>query len=164
MAASTVIKNFRDSTIRLFDGATPTPAQLEVTLEAGDFSLSGLSSTLHEVTPYLDRGELATLRKTNRTFPTGSWTCHFADLSDGSDQTMTDFLLKGGSYGGNVSTLPGEVYCVKIQLDIEGTDHGDTAGDHQITLDDCHVTLDYSDGDPSSLSASFVVYGAITMS
>jgi hypothetical protein len=43
MAASTVIKNFRDGTIVFADGTTPTPLSVTVTLEGGDFSLTGLN-------------------------------------------------------------------------------------------------------------------------
>jgi len=161
MAASTVIKNFRDGTVKLFSGDSPA-VTYTVSLEAGDFSISGLTQSGKELTTYMDRGELASVRHTTRTFPSGSFTAHFADLSDASDQTMTDFLMKSGSFNANTSTLPGEVYCVKIQIDIEGTDHGDSA-DHQITLDDCACTVDFSEGDPSSLSVSFQCLGAITM-
>ena len=154
------VKNFRDGSIALQDGTTPTPVNFDVSFEAGDFSISGLNSSLKEVTTYMDRGDLATVRHTNRTFPTGSFSVHLTDVSDGSTQTLIDFLLKGGSFGGNVSTLPGEGYTVKVILNIEGTDHGDSS-DHQITLDDCHCMVDVAEGDPDTISVSFTCYGAI---
>jgi hypothetical protein len=161
MPASNFLKSFRDGEIKLFDGTSPA-VNYTVSLEAGDFSISGLSQSLKEVTTYMDRGDLSTLRLGNQTFPSGAFTAHLADISDASDQTMIDFLMKSGSFSGNLSTLTGEVYCVKIQLTIEGTDHGDSA-DHQIVLDDCHCTVDVSEGDPNSVSVSFTCYGAISM-
>ena len=84
MAVSSVVKNFRDGTILIEDG-TGTPLAVTVQYEAGDFSISGLNQSNTEATTYLDRGELGSVRKTNRTFPTFSFSAHMTDLSDGTD-------------------------------------------------------------------------------
>ena len=73
MAQSTVIKNFRDGTL-VFTDNTGTPLSLPIVYEAGDFSIDNLNEGLVETTAYLDRGEFATLRKTNRVFPSFSFT------------------------------------------------------------------------------------------
>jgi len=164
MAASTVVKNFRDGSILVEDATSPTPLSHTVVFEAGDFSVSGLMANQKEVTTYLDRGDLGSVRYTNQTFPTGSFTVHFTDLSDGSDSLLADALTKQGSFSSAVSTLGtnAEVYTVKLTLTIEGTDHGDAA-DHTITLDDCACSVDFSEGDPNSLSVSFTCYGTIAL-
>lgn len=162
MAASTVIKNFRDATIKLDDGTSPTPITLTVSLEAGDFSITGLNESNTEATTYLDRGELGSVRKTNRTFPTFSFTAHMADLSDATDKLLWDAVNKTGAWASAASTISGsDVYGLKVTITIEGTNFGDSA-DHVLVLNGCHMAIDFSEGDPNSFSLSGTVYGAIT--
>ncbi len=161
MAASTVIKNFRDGTIKLDDGTTPTPLTLTVTLDAGDFSLSGLNQGNTEATTYLDRGELGSVRLTNRSFPTFSFSAHMADLSDATDKLLWDAVNKSGAFATAVSTISGsDVYGLKVTLTIEGTNFGDAA-DHVITLNGCHLSIDFAEGDPNSFTINGTVYGSI---
>ncbi len=167
MALSAVVKNFRDGTLVIEDGTAITPLNLTVQYESGDFSVTGLNQaggTSYETTQYLDRGEMGTARKTNRAFPSGSFTAQLTELSDGTNETLPDILLKQGSFSAAVSTLgaSADVYAVKLSLQIEGTDHGDTS-DHSITLDDCVCSLDIAEGDPDTFSISFQVLGAVTM-
>ena len=96
MAISAVVKNFRDGTILIEDGTTPTPISVTVQYEAGDFSISGLSESNTEVTTYLDRGDLGSVRKTSRTFPTFSFSAHMTDLSDATNKTLWDAVNKIG--------------------------------------------------------------------
>jgi hypothetical protein len=161
MAASTVIKNFRDGTILFADGTTPTPLSVTVTLEGGDFSLTGLNQGNLEATTYLDRGDLGSVRLTNRSFPSISLTCHMADLSDATDKLIWDIVNKTGAFSAALSTITGsDVYGLKITLTIEGTNFGDTA-DHTIVMSGVHCTIDFAEGDPNSFSISGTVYGSI---
>ena len=166
MALSDVTKSFRDGTILIEDGTAVTPLNLTVQFEAGDLSLSGLAQggTSYETTQYLDRGEFGTARKTNRAFPTGSFTAQLTELSDGTNETIPDILLAQGSFSAAVSTLgaDADVYAVKITLTIEGTDFGD-ASDHVMVMNDCVCSLDISEGDPDTFSISFTVLGAVSM-
>lgn len=161
-AESSVVKNFRDGTLTLADG-TGTPVTYTVVLEAGDFSVSLMSADNHEVNAYLDRGDFATLRKTNQTFPSWSFTAHQTGVSDATLQTIYDFVMKANAYSGNTSTLGAnaDVYTIKVTLTIEGTDHGDAA-DHTLVFDDSHVTIDFSEGDPNTWSLSGTSYAAPT--
>jgi hypothetical protein len=162
MAASTVIKNFRDATVLFADGTTPTPLSLTLALEAGDLALSGLNESNTEVTTYLDRGELATVRKTNRSFPTVSMTCSMADLSDATDKLIWDAINKTGAFASAVSTISGsDAYGLKITLTIEGTNFGDSA-DHVIIMNGVHCSIDFSEGDPNTFTINGTVYGSIT--
>ena len=161
MAASTVIKNFRDGTLIFADNTTPTPLSVTVTLEGGDFSLTGLNQLNTEATTYLDRGELGSVRLTSRSFPSFSVSCHMADLSDATDKLIFDAINKTGAFSAALSTIPGsDVYGLKITLTIEGTNFGDTS-DHVIIMNGCHCTIDFSEGDPNTFSISGTVYGAI---
>ncbi len=161
MAASTVIKNFRDGTILFADGTTPTPLSVTVTLEGGDFSLTGLNQGNLEATTYLDRGDLGSVRLTSRSFPSFSVTCHMADLSDATDKLIWDAINKTGAFSSALSTITGsDVYGLKITLTIEGTNFGDAA-DHTIVMNGCHCTIDFSEGDPNTFTISGIVYGTI---
>lgn len=163
MPISSVVKNFRDGTITISDGTSPAPLTLTVQFEAGDFSIDGLNAGLVETTTYLDRGELGSLRKTNRSFPSFQFSAHFTDLSDGSNATLYDIVNKTGSFAAAVSTLgaTADVYTLKVVLTVEGTNFGDSA-DHVLTLNDCRLSIGISEGDPDTQTISGVVYGSIT--
>jgi len=162
MAVSSVVKNFRDGTILIEDG-TGTPLAVTVQYEAGDFSISGLNQSNTEATTYLDRGELGSVRKTSRTFPTFSFSAHMTDLSDNTDKLLYDAVNKTGAFASAVSTggTASDVYLLKVTFTVEGTNFGDSA-DHVMVLNNCHLSLDLSEGDPNSFSISGTVYGAIT--
>lgn len=163
MAISSIVKNFRDGTIVINDGTSPTPLTLTVQFETGDFSISGLNQGNYEITKYLDRGDLGSIRKTNRSFPTGSFTAHMTDLSDGTDRLLWDAVNKTGAWASAVSTLgsTADVFALQIVLSVEGTNFGDSA-DHVLTLNNCHCSIDFAEGDPNSFTLNFEVLGAIT--
>jgi hypothetical protein len=159
---STVIKNFRDGTL-VFADNTGAPLTLPIVYEAGDFSIDNLNEGLVETTAYLDRGEFATLRKTNRVFPSFSFTAHMTDLSDATDKLLYDLARKTGAFASAVSTLGAnaDAMTYKLTFTVEGTNFGDAA-DHTMVLNDCRITLSFSEGDPNSFSVSGIVYGTIT--
>ena len=157
MAVSTVIKHFTDGTIELADG-TGTPVTLTVPFSQGDFSISGVQESQKAVNVYQSRGTLHSLRLGEKTFVSGSFSAMLADVSDASAGNLLDFIQKANAYSGNTSTSgSGDVYTIKITLQIEGTDLGDSA-DHTIVLDDCACTADVSEGEPDSISISFTSY------
>lgn len=162
MAVSSVVKNFRDGTILIEDG-TGTPLAVTVQYEAGDFSITGLNQGNVEATTYLDRGELGSVRKTSRTFPTFSFSAHMTDLSDNTDKLLYDAVNKTGAFASAVSTggTASDVYMLKVTLTIEGTNFGDSA-DHVMIMNNCHLSIDFAEGDPNSFSLNGTVYGAIT--
>ena len=162
MAQSTVIKNFRDGTL-VFADNTGTPITLPIQYEAGDFSIDNLNEGLVETTAYLDRGEFATLRKTNRVFPSFSFSAHMTDLSDNTDKLLYDLARKTGAFASAVSTLGAnaDAMTYKLTFTVEGTNFGDSA-DHTMILNDCRITLSFSEGDPNSFSVAGIVYGTIT--
>ena len=157
-----MVKNYRDGTLTLSDATTPTPLSVIVQYEAGDFSITGLSQGNTEVTTYLDRGDLGSVRLTSRTFPTFSFTAHMTDLSDATNKTLWDAVNKTGAFASAQSTiLTSDVYGLKVLLSVEGTNFGDPT-DHSLELNGCHLTIDFSEGDPNSFSLNGTVYGTIT--
>lgn len=164
MAASTVVKNLDDGSVSLGDGTTPNAVSLTVDFDQGDLSISGLMENQREVVVYESRGVRKSLRHTSGSYPTGSLTIMLTDVTDSTDATIIDFLLRQGSYSSNVSTTAstGDVYTINITLTVEGTDLGDNA-DHSITFADCACTLDVSEGDPNTITINFTCYGSITM-
>lgn len=162
MAISTTIKNFRDGSLTLSDSTSGTPLSVTIQFESGDFAISGVNQGNTEATTYLDRGELASVRLTNRTFPTVSWTCHMSDLSDATTKLVWDAVNKTGAFAAGVSTLGtgSDVWTLKAVLTIEGTNFGDSA-DHVLTMNDVHLAVDFSEGDPNSFSFSGTMYGTL---
>jgi hypothetical protein len=163
MAISSVVKNFRDGIILIEDG-TGTPLAVTVQFEAGDFSLSGLNQGNIEATTYLDRGELGSVRKTSRTFPTFTFSAHMTDLSDATDKLIWDAVNKTGTFAAAVSTITNsDVYGLDCVINIEGTTLGE-ATDHTLTLVGNRITLDFAEGDPNSFTLNGTCYGSITAS
>ena len=162
MAISSVVKNYRDGTITFSDNTSPSPLSMTVQYEAGDLSVTGLGQ-LHETTTYLDRGELGSLRRTARTFVTGSFSAHFTDLTDATGGTLFDVGSITGYFAPMVSTLgtASDVKTYKLVWTCEGTNFGDAA-DHVLTMNDVHVTgVDVAEGDPNSYTINFAIYGTI---
>jgi len=163
MAVSSVVKNFRDGTILLEDGTTPTALSVTVQYEAGDFSISGLNQGNIEATTYLDRGDLGSVRKTSRTFPTFSFSAHMTDLSDATDKQLWDAVNKTGAFASAISTggSASDVFMLKTTLTVEGTNFGDSA-DHLLVMTNCHLSIDFAEGDPNTFTINGTVYGTIT--
>ena len=110
------------------------------------------------VNVYQSRGTLHSIRLGEKTFITGSFSAMLADVSDSSAGNLLDFIRKSNAYSSNASTLgSGDAYLIKITLEIEGTDLGDSA-DHTIVLDDCACSADVSEGEPDSISISWTSY------
>ena len=156
------MKNFRDGLIQLASGGG-SPISLAVQYENGDFSLSGSNAGQVEHTKYLDRGELGSVRRTSRSFVTGSFTAQLTDLADATQNTLWDAVNRSGSFAAATSTLGAnaDLYTLNITLTIEGTQFGD-ASDHVLVMNDCRCSIDVAEGDPDSFTLNFEVLGAIT--
>jgi hypothetical protein len=156
MAESTVVKNFRDTTILIEDG-TGTPLNYTVAYEPGDATFD---IGKDEIAVYRDRGDVASVRKTNQGLPSGSFSCHFRDLTDGTDETLTDILDKKGAFAAAISTLgaDADVYTVKLTFTIA---EPGSPPDHTISFDDCYCTWSFSEGDPSSVSVNWTSHGTV---
>ena len=159
---NSIVKNFRDGQIILKDG-TGTPIAVTIEFESGDFSISGLSANANtEVTTYLDRGSLGSVRLTSQQFPTWSFTCHMVEFSDAVTKTVWDAVNKTGTFAAAISTITNsDVYGLDCVINIEGTSLGE-ATDHTLTLVGNRITLDFAEGDPNSFTVNGTCYGSIT--
>lgn len=159
---SQIVKHQFDGSITLKDG-TGTPVTLTVQFSNGDFTVDGLQESDRAPIAYETRGALVSLRKGARSYPTGSFSAMMTAFTDATHKTVYDWVNRRGSYSANVSTTvaKGDLYTSDIVLTVEGTDLGDSA-DHVFTLEDCHLSMGASEGEPNTFSLSFTVYGAIT--
>lgn len=159
---NSIVKNFRDGQLVLKDG-TGTPIAVTIQFESGDFSISGLSANSNtEVTTYLDRGSLGSVRLTAQTFPTWSFSAHMVEFSDATEKTLWDAVNKTGTFASAVSTITNsDVYGLDCVINIEGTSLGE-ATDHTLTLVGNRITLDFSEGDPNSFTVNGTCFGTIT--
>lgn len=165
MAVSTTVKNFRDGGIVLSDG-TGTPLTCTVLFDMATFAISGLKASLHEIIAYEVRGELSSLRKGKRTYPTFSLTAMMSELSDATNTNLMDFVRKTGAFAAALSTLGqyADVYTSKLVLTIEGSNFGASETDHVLTLNDCELTIDFAEGDPNTFTISGTVRGTVVAS
>ena len=159
---NSIVKNFRDGQLVLKDG-TGTPIAVTIQFESGDFSISGLSANSNtEVTTYLDRGTLGSVRLTSQSFPTWSFSAHMVEFSDATEKTLWDAVNKTGTFASAVSTITNsDVYGLDCVINIEGTSLGE-ATDHTLTLVGNRITLDFAEGDPNSFTVNGTCYGTIT--
>ena len=164
MALPGTMKNFRHGSTS-FSDATGTPLSLEVIYEPGDFSVDGLVENGTEATPYLDRGRFQFLGYTNQLFPTFSLTCWATALIGAvgaGNIGIPDLVLKVGGFAAGIGTLGDETeipWTTDCVFTLGGTDLGDAA-DTTLSMDDCRLSLAFSEGDPSQVTISGTCYGA----
>lgn len=161
MAISSKPKNFRDGTITISDGTTPTPLSLTVIYEAGDFSIDNVMQSQTEVETYLDRGSFHNVRKTNFAPATFTFTATMTDLSDATDKLLWDAVNKTGAFALGVSKGDTDVWLTQVLFTVEGTDFGDSA-DHTLTLDKCHLTISFAEGSPNTFTINGTCFGSIS--
>ena len=164
MAKSTYVKSNVMGTILIEDNTPTTKLDYTCTFDMGDFSLSGLKEGLREVVVHERKGNLCGLSYGARVYPSFSFTAKMAQFTDATSGTLSDMVLRTATseYAAAVSTLgAGRPYTLDLTFTIEGTDYGDDL-DHTFTLEDCHLSADFSEGDSDTFSISGTVYGAIT--
>ena len=165
MAYTTIPKVRRDGLITLLDGTSPAAISLDVAYEEGNLTIDNLND-LRDQTVIRDRGEISAVRKADQQPLTGSFSFYFRAFTDAAVGGIRDFITKQNAYSGNISTgATGspyiEHYSIDIKYTVEGTDLGDTA-DHTATLSRCVCNLSVAEGDPTTYSLSFTVYGGVT--
>lgn len=161
--ASSSVKTVRDGQLTLKDG-TGVPVTLVVTYEGeGNFTFADDKS---ERLTIMQRGQIVGCRKQNDVVTTGSFSINFREFTDASSGSIIDFIMKTGSYSGNVSTGGAgfsDFYMIDIEFRCEGTDHGDT-GDHFANLRKCVCTYDFAEGFPDTVNITVECYGGIVRS
>lgn len=155
------VRNFRDGSLTLQDGTTPTPNSVAVTLAQGNLSISGLGEGQAEVKDYQTRGAIVSVRKGEYRPVTFTFDFMVEDYTDPSTPTVADAILKDGAASGWASTIdatttpPGDVYALDVVFVVAG---------ETITLSKCVMTLDLAEGDPNTGSVSGTCYGGVTIS
>ncbi len=154
MAYSTIKKTVRDLKITLADLAASH--SLELTFD-GELEVTIPGDEVFET---LDRGRRSTTAPAIRYGDEQPMTFKFngvlRDLSDASYITMESIIGNAGYFASTwVSTLgaTAEVKTITITIDIEGTDHGDSA-DHQMVLKFCRGSGTITEGKPCMWSYS----------
>ena len=141
MATGSVVKQQHDCRIVIKDGAalTYTPSLFD-----GAVTISNIQRKLRERVNYEVRGVHKARRSTGRVYPTFTLTIQLANYAgsvdvDGASETATpaEVFNRLGTWSAATSTLPvnrggGDVFCVDVEIILEGTDLGEAA-DHTIT-------------------------------
>lgn len=142
MAVGSVVKQQHDCRIIVKDGASLT---YEPSLFDGSVTISNIQRKLRERVNYEVRGVHKARRSTNRVYPTVTLTIQLANYSgavsvDGATEAASpaDVFNRAGAWSAATSTLHvnrggGDVFCVDIDVILEGTDLGEAA-DHTVTL------------------------------
>ena len=157
-APGTFVSNFSNGTLFVMD--KDNDMILTLTLDQGDFSVSGLSDRLREVAAYETRGTLRGVALTTRSYPTLSFTSLISEWSDASAGTVLDMITGAGEYAARVSTLGANHPVVCLNVKIRFTDYDSAPND--LEFHDVNLTFDASESDPNSLSLSGTVYGEVS--
>jgi len=162
MAYSTAPKVRRDGKITLKDGTSPTPIQLEVAYEEGNFSFD---QTKADRIVIRDRGTIGSVRKGDDQPITGSFTIYMRQFTSASAGSVLDFINKTGSYSANVSassSVSTDEYSINIVFEVDGDAVGDDDGDTTATFDTCICLASFAEGDPNQITVSFECFNGIT--
>ena len=157
MSCDNAAQNMRSSYLTLADGGS---AELDVPLYQGDFSVSGLQADQSEAVAYTAQGVTHTVRKGNRVDPTGSFTAHFPGYAEAGKHRLVAFIERRGEYASNqrVAHVCGDAYLVDIRQRFRG--NGLTS-DMVREFRACRLVVDYTSGDPDSVSVSWTCYGEV---
>ena len=164
MAYSTAPKVRRDGKITLKDGTSPTPVQLEVAYEEGNFSFDQVKSDRIVIR---DRGTIKSVRKGDDQPITGSFTIYMRQFTSSSIGSVLDFINKTGAYNANLSassTVATDEYTINIVFEVDGNAVGDSDGDTTATFDTCICQASFSEGDPNQITVNFESFNGITYS
>ena len=146
--------------ITISDG-TGTPLTLTLTLDEGNFSVSGMGAKLRGLGIYQSRGVTKGVQYTERTYPSGSFSSFIAEWSDTTTGTLWDMILgtAGTPFAARESTLGASHPVVALDIKLKWLDHEGSG--RQIDLHDCVINGSLSEGDPNTLSFDFQVLGEI---
>lgn len=170
MATGSVVKQAHDCRIIVKDGAALT---YDPSLFDGTTTISSMGRKQRAVRAYGTRGRLKSVRHTERVYPTLTITIQAANYSgtvnvDGASETASplDVFTRSGTWSSATSTLPvnlggTDVFCVDIEVILEGTDLGE-GSDHTITLHSVHGVPQLVIGEPVTYQIECTVYEGIT--
>ncbi|MCB9681835.1 MAG: hypothetical protein H6733_10210 [Alphaproteobacteria bacterium] len=164
MALSGIVKTqFDAGALVIEDGTSGTALSVTARFDQANFAVSGVMPSRRNATAYQSRAVLHSLRQTDLSFPTGSFSIMVSEFSEASAGTLVDMIEGTGAYAARISTTEakGDMMTFDVTFTQEGTTYGDSA-DGTITLEDCHLTFDFSEGDPNTITCNFTCYGTVT--
>jgi len=154
----------RDGVLTVKDGAG-SPLSYVIPYSDGDFSFNGIVEDQSTVQVFRNRGRMYAARKVEDQDLEFSFTAHcHALLGDGTTAGLFDVLAKKGVWASATSTLPaaaGDAFCVTLVFTAERTNLGATS-DASVTLKYCHISGDFQEGVPSTISISGTAYSYST--
>lgn len=116
----------------------------------GDFTLSGVFPNGKAAVTADTRSSFCGLRQGERVPITGSFSVFASDPED------TFAAIADGTVAGFTSTTAAVGDLVCVDLEIDNTYSGET---RKLLLDDCHLTRDFAEGNPSTFTYNFTCYG-----
>lgn len=142
-----VTKNLQDGVIKLVDGTTYTPNELEVIVEEGNLTFNEKK----EPKKILDRGVLSHLRKKDEEPITGSFSIKFIEFMSQvspDNPTLYEVLNKIGEAASWVTTNTdgGDVYTLTAKFEIATPTSGEKAERVIFTLF-YPISIDFKEGD-----------------
>ena len=166
MATGSVVKQQHDCTIVVKDGAalTYTPSLFD-----GSVTISNIQRKMRDVATYEVRGVHKATRHTDRVYSTFTLTIQAANYAgsvdvDGASETATpaEVFNRLGTWAAATSTLPvnrggGDVFCVDVEIRLEGTDLGESS-DHTITAKAVRGVPQIVVGTPATWQVECVAY------
>jgi hypothetical protein len=169
MATGSVVKHRYDCSVSIADGAALVQS---FGMFTGNVSISNFNRKLRNVAAYKTRDGKATVRHTDRNEITFTLNFHLANFSGTVDAEGTsevspwDVFNRAGSWAAATSTLPvsaggGDVFCVDITVNLEGTDIGEGA-DHTVTFTRCHGMVSANIEEPATWSVEVTCYGDVS--
>ena len=159
-APGSFVSNFTNGEITVSDG-TGTPLTLALSLDEGNFSVTGLADRLREIGAYETRGALRGLSLTTRTYPSISFSSLISEWTNASTGTLMDMVLgtAGSAFAARIGTLGASHPVVTLDLRFQFVDFAGSG--HDLTFHDVLIAFDMSEGDPNTVSFTGTVYGEI---
>lgn len=127
----------------------------------GDFSMSELQAKMQETVVFYARGKVTGKRKGQVIHPTFQFTAQMSEFTSALKDSLMDVVRRKGAWAaaGSCST-DGDLYTVNAFFVIEGTTFGDS-DDHDFSLGECELTIEFAEGSPNMFTVKGTVYGAL---
>lgn len=163
--SSSIVKTKRDGTITLKDsGSTNTYV---ANFSVGDFSVELVKPELIIIR---DRATIVGARHGDDPTISFSFTVHMRAITDGTDQTLLDFIgfaSSDGTSGATTLTSVGGTGYEPFLLDVEFEEDATALGDgktHKIILQKCQLIATITEGDPNQIAIAGTALGGLSKS
>lgn len=135
--AEKIARNNVNGVIKISDGTTPTPNEIELVFDNGNLSITFGGEETHI---RYDRHEISGAAKGKEMPSDISFECDFVEAykeSGDADPTVFEAIHGIGAASTWASRIPGNKYGVKVTLEISNPD--DSGASETIVLDKCYI-------------------------